>query len=412
MKYSNRLVAWVLAIFIIFSFTTLFIAIFNYNEDKKSILKSRMECYADVVARSSGIEEAKRLLPDDIRITIMNLDGMVMADSKLSAEEMGPHQERPEVMASLKDGDSYLIRQSSTLGGEHVYFAKKYEYFIVRVSQFYTEKQKNFMLPDWSLIVSLNLLLILSVLAVLYLSKRYRKLELLKKEKDTRNLKHELTMNISHELKTPVSSLQGYLETIINHPEMDQERRQLYIERAFIQSMRLADIIADITTVTKLEESPGQYKTSMVNIKLLFDGIIDELSLGLDEHRISVDNQLEPLSIKASHNLLYAIFRNLLENTIKYGGDGCSVKISSKRLAGGVCEIDYHDTGKGVPDEVLGKIFDRFYRMNSDRASGKEGSGLGLSIMRNAVIVHKGMINAYHVPGGGLGFRFTLQDLQ
>lgn len=372
---------WAVFILIAFSFVMLAITIFNYNEDKKIILKSRLECYADVVAKSSSLEEAELLLPEDI-----------------SAHVLG--------------GDEPYEDESLTIDGGYVYFVKKYDNAVVKISQVYGDEQRAFMFPEWTLMASIVLLLFFSVFTFLCISRRYKKLEILKKEKDRRKLMHEMTRNISHELKTPVSSLQGYLETVVNHPDMDDERRQLYVERAFLQSLKLADIITDISTVTKLEETPGQYKISSVNLKVLCDGIIDEFSVCLRAHGIEVINELDPVSIKANNNLMYAIFRNLIENTIKYGGDGCSVKLSSTMLPDGGYEIDYHDTGRGVPDNQLEKIFDRFYRLNSDRASGKNGSGLGLSIIRNAVLAHKGSICAYNVPEGGLGFRFTLKDLQ
>lgn len=412
MKYRNRLVSWVIIIFVSFSLLTLIIAISNHHKDKEAVLKSRMDCYADVVVNSPSLEYAEKVLPEDIRITVLSHQGVVIGDSWLAESEIGMRSERPEIKECIRRGVSYLIRDSESLGGKYVYFAKKYDYVIVRISQHYGEKQMKFMMPDWSLVASIGLLLLISVLAIFYLSNIYKKKELVKKEKETRHIKYELTSNISHELKTPVTSLQAYLETIVSHPDMDEERRQLFEERAYVQSLKLSDIITDITIVTKLEESPGQYKVCPVNIKVLFDEIIEELSGDLTKHEIKVENGLEPVCIRTNGNLMYSIFRNLLENTIKYGGDGCSVSVSSMLRKDGLYELDYHDTGRGFPDDQMDKIFDRFFRLDSDRATGKGGCGLGLSIIRNAVIAHKGTISAYHVKGGGLGFRFTLSDLQ
>ena len=411
MRYRNRLVYWVVAIFIVFSFVTLFIAICNHHHDKKAILASRMECYADLVAQSLDLSLAKKVIPQEIRVTVMSISGEVISDSEEFPVFMNNHADRPEIIECIETGDAYLTRLSESLGVEMVYYAKMYGDKIIRVSQVYGDKQKRFMYPDWSIIVSLILLLIISVLTIFYVSRRYKRLELIKKEKEASKIKQEMTRNISHELKTPVSSLQAYLETIVNNPDMDAERRQHFIERAFVQALKLTDIISDISFVTKLEEVPGKLKLVSVNLKVLFADIVEELSADIALNNIRIVNELDSDNFSGSYNLIYAILRNLLENAVKYAGEGSVVKVSSKLLPDGSHELDFHDNGRGVPEDTIDKIFDRFYRISSDMEMRKEGSGLGLTIVRNSVLAHKGEIHAYHVPGGGLGFRFILKDL-
>ena len=227
-------------------------------------------------------------------------------------------------------------------------------------------------------------------------------------EEDARKLKHDLTGNISHELKTPVSSIRGYLETLVNNPDLPEEKRRFFIERSYLQSLRLTEMINDISLITKIEEAPEQFRFEPVNVRDSFEEVVEELSEKIAEHRITVENLLKPAYIRANYNLIYAIFRNLLENSIKYAGDGCRVRISVKfDTDEGV--FDYSDNGKGVPDEELSRIFTRFYRLSEDRGATSSGSGLGLSIVRNAVLFHKGTITAYRPHDGGLGFRFSIK---
>lgn len=401
MRYRNRLICWVVTIFIVFSCVTIFIASYNYHHDRKIILESRMECYADLVAVSSDAGLVNDMIPGDVSVTVLN-----------SSDFLADHSDRPEIIECMEAGDAYLTRFSESLGVEMVYYAKMYDDRIICVSQVYDDEHKHIMFPLWPLIASLMFLLVVFVLVIFYISRRYKRLELIKKEKDARKIKQEMTRNISHELKTPVSSLQAYLETIVNNPDMDAERRQHFIERAFVQALKLTDIISDISFVTKLEEVPGKLKVVPVNLKVLFADIVEELSADIAQSNIRIENELDSANLAGSYNLVYAILRNLLENSVKYAGEGAVVRVSSKLLADGSHEVDFRDSGRGVPEDKIDKIFDRFYRISSDLEMRKEGSGLGLTIVRNSVLAHKGEISAYHVPGGGLGFRFILKDLR
>ena len=261
------------------------------------------------------------------------------------------------------------------------------------------------------LIISIFFLLVLALMSLIYLSDRYERKEAELSDRETRRLKHEMTGNISHELKTPVSSIQGYLETIVNHPELDGDKRRLFIERSYLQALRLSDMITDISLITKLEEVPEQFKLTPVNLRTVFIEVTDEMAGALEAHGITAENALPPVCVTANYQLVYAIFRNLVENTVKYAGDGCAIYVGGT-AADGIYSLDYRDTGCGVPPDQLERIFERFYRLDADRSRGAGGSGLGLSIVRNAVLFHKGAIRAYCPDGGGLGFSFTLLDLR
>ncbi len=164
--------------------------------------------------------------------------------------------------------------------------------------------------------------------------------------------------------------------------------------------------------ITKLEEVPEQFKIEPVNIKVVFSEVCDEMAERLQAGGITVKNELPPICIRGNYNLIYSIFRNLVENTAKYAGGPCTAVIRYREDGqDGHC-FDYLDTGKGVKDDELEKIFERFYRLDTDRSNPQGGSGLGLSIIRNAVHFHHGNIRAYNIPGGGLGFRFNLRDLK
>ncbi len=411
MTYRNKLIFTISAVFVVFALITVNLGLVSEDGYRRAIIKSRLESYADMVAKSDSLPNVLRYLPGDIRVTVIGEDGAVLLDSSLPLPEMDNHLQRPEVKDCLKDGIGSSIRKSETSEQKYFYFAKAYDGQIIRVAQLFEVNLSKFFRTDWMLILSIFFLLVLALVTLIYLSDRYERQEAEQADRETRRLKHEMTGNISHELKTPVASIQAYLETIVNHPELDGEKRRLFIERSYLQSLRLSDMITDISLITKLEEVPEQFKISPVNIRTALLEVADEMSQSLESHRITIDNQLPPVCVRANYQLVYAIFRNLVENTLKYAGDG-SAASASCTVEEGEYRFDYHDNGVGVKSEDLDRIFERFFRLDADRAKPVGGSGLGLSIVRNAVLFHHGTIRAYCVPGGGLGFSFTLKDLK
>lgn len=413
MSYRNRLVLYVAMIFTVFALISLLVGLANGERYKQSIMQSRLSGYAQMLVEADS--EASSLVayfPEDVRVTIIASDGTVTFDSESDWLSMDNHLSRPEIEECLKKGEGSSIRRSDTSGERFFYYAIEDGGRIVRVAQNFDMEFVDFFSADWMFLLFEFLLLIFSLFILYFLTERYGRKEEERADIETRRLKHEMTGNISHELKTPVSSIQGYLETIVNHPEISEERRRLFIERSYLQSLRLSDMITDISTITKLEEAPEQFKVMPVNLKVVFEEVLEEMGDSIRTHGIQVENKLEPLCVRGNYSLIYSIFRNLIENTMKYAGDGSCVHVSYSASQDGTHCIDYYDTGRGVAEDELDKIFERFYRLDADRGKPVGGSGLGLSIVRNAVLFHKGGIKAYRVPGGGLGFRFTLKDLK
>lgn len=412
MTYRNKLIFTISAIFVVFALITVNLGLVSEDGYRRAIIKSRLESYADMIAVSDSVPEVTRYMPDDLRVTVMTAGGRVLFDSSQPAPEMENHLQRPEIRDCLRKGSGSSIRKSATSSRKYFYYAKSYgDGRIVRVAQLFEVNLSKFFQTDWMLIISIFFLLVLALMSLIYLSDRYERKEAELSDRETRRLKHEMTGNISHELKTPVSSIQGYLETIVNHPELDGDKRRLFIERSYLQALRLSDMITDISLITKLEEVPEQFKLTPVNLRTVFIEVTDEMAGALEAHGITAENALPPVCVTANYQLVYAIFRNLVENTVKYAGDGCAIYVGGT-AADGIYSLDYRDTGCGVPPDQLERIFERFYRLDADRSRGAGGSGLGLSIVRNAVLFHKGAIRAYCPDGGGLGFSFTLLDLR
>ncbi|MEY8719920.1 ATP-binding protein [Bacteroides stercorirosoris] len=228
-------------------------------------------------------------------------------------------------------------------------------------------------------------------------------------EEEQIRLKRQLTQNIAHELKTPVSSIQGYLETIVNNENISREKMQTFLERCYAQSNRLSRLLRDISVLTRMDEAANMIDMEKVDISLLVGSIVNEVSLELEEKRITVVNSLKPkIQLRGNYSLLYSIFRNLMDNAIAYAGTDIHINISCFREDENFYYFSFADTGVGVPQEHLNRLFERFYRVDKGRSRKLGGTGLGLAIVKNSVIIHGGTISAKNNQGGGLEFVFTL----
>jgi len=229
------------------------------------------------------------------------------------------------------------------------------------------------------------------------------------KQEKTRLLKQEMTGNIAHELRTPVTSIRGYLETVLDQP-MDEEMKKHFISRAYHQIKVLSELIQDMSLITKIEEAPQTFKLEEVNIHDLLQTLKNDLILSLNEKRIDMQwNIPDDLMVRGNQNLLYAIFRNLADNTIRYAGENIRIQISKYNEDKDFYYFSFYDTGSGIADEShLNRLFERFYRISEGRTRDTGGSGLGLSIVKNAVAFHKGSITVKNRKEGGLEFLFKI----
>ena len=555
---------------VVFSLFALLLVVFQLRSErnyKQKMLEFRLAAYADIISESrNDYSGAVAKMPDELRVTVMNLDGHVIYDSVRDKDSLDNHSSRPEVIAALRGVQGYSIRTSDSTGIPYFYFAKFYGDIIVRVALPYELDVKRFFRPDFIFLVLALLIFVAALFTVLFLADKfgqgvsrlhklaeaaksgsvdydrisfpdselgdigvsmlesYRRLDesnkiiALEKERlllhihyhdegiaifspekkkvyansnfiqyvntllerptpdlddiwrspvfsplaeflarnshsasdsapvfpfkirkgardygirmliypdsgfeitisdisaveKNRQTKQQMTNNIAHELRTPVSSIRGYLETLKMCRDISPERRHIFIDRAYAQVMRLSDLIRDIALITKIEEAPEQLSKEKLNLKAIADEIFEEFRDTVEKNGMVVENRLpEDLSIMGNASLIYAIFRNLVENSLKYAGTGVTLHLECYARSDGYCHFTYYDTGKGVSEEHLAKIFERFYRVSEGRTRDAGGSGLGLSIVRNAIAFHNGDVRAVNRRDGGLEFLFSLSE--
>lgn len=232
--------------------------------------------------------------------------------------------------------------------------------------------------------------------------------DITKLEKNKR-IKQQMTSNIAHELKTPITSIQGFLETIIADPDIETETQKHFIKRANAQVTRLADLINDIAILNKIEEAGNYFAFNYINISELLNEMMDEHQGLLKEKGMSIEIDIDPgVTIYGNESLVLSIFRNLMGNSLNYAGKNSIIVIKVYHQDKNYYYFSFSDNGVGIPDEHLPRIFERFYRIDSGRSRKLGGTGLGLAIVKNAVSLHKGEITVKNKPGGGVEFLFTL----
>lgn len=227
-------------------------------------------------------------------------------------------------------------------------------------------------------------------------------------ERDENSLlmRRQLTQNISHELKTPVASILGYMETILDNPDMNDDVKRQFITRSHTQALRLTALLRDLSTLNRMDYAPDLLEKEVVDLSKLVADVVEETALVAAQRHMNVVNHLpDGITVKGNPSLLYSIFRNLIDNAISYAGTETTVTIAAERHKD-QWEFTFSDNGAGVADEHLPRLFERFYRVDKGRSRKMGGTGLGLAIVKNAVLLHGGSISVS--CQGGLRFLFTL----
>ncbi|MDD4848255.1 MAG: ATP-binding protein [Bacteroidales bacterium] len=449
----------------------LFFSWYQYHREKQykeSLMNMRLLTYNDdlnALLQDHFSMDSLRIV-EPYRVTIFDFSGNVLFDSKgTEIAKTVNHIDRQEVKDALQRGTGYDVRRHSKITDEtYFYAAKKYDNYIIRSALSYDISLINSLKADatfiWITLIIIVLLGIVFYQVTQRLGKNIRQLndfamradrdevleetikfplnelgeisqhivqiynrlmttkKALEKEKDLvaqhqdeqARIKRQLTQNIAHELKTPVSSIQGYLETIINNKDLPEAQKDAFIERCFQQSTRLAALLHDISNLTRLDEASELIEIEKVNVSEIISNVLKDVALNLNEKQMTVKSNTSDkhIEIIGNQSLIYSIFRNLMDNAIAYSGENVEVVIDCYQEDDQNYYFDFSDNGVGVGEEHLSRIFERFYRVDKGRSRKMGGTGLGLAVVKNAVIFHGGSITAKKAFGGGLEFVFTL----
>lgn len=231
------------------------------------------------------------------------------------------------------------------------------------------------------------------------------------KLKELEDYRKEFLGNVSHELKTPIFNIQGYVLTLLDGALEDKTINRNYLERTEKSINRLISIVEDLETISKLESNEIQLKFEKLNLVKLVDEVFDALEIRVRKKKIELvfdKDYSEPIWAYADKKRIYQVITNLIVNSISYGKDGGRTKVSFMDMGENYL-VEINDNGIGIKKQDISRIFERFYRVDKSRSREQGGTGLGLAIVKHIIEAHKQTINVRSSLNEGTSFVFTIQ---
>lgn len=227
---------------------------------------------------------------------------------------------------------------------------------------------------------------------------------------DKMKIKRQMANDVSHELKTPVGAIKGYLDTMAEYPDMEKAQRVLFINRSCEQMTRLCALLNDLSTITRLDEGAGSIITESVDFYALIYGISNEISIIFRDSEMAFEFDIpKDCAVVGNNGLLYGAVMNLVRNAEVYSR-GTAMGIRCLDYSDGIYLFEFWDNGVGVEEQYLPLLFDRFFRIDKERSRRNGGTGLGLPIVKSTIESFGGSIEIDNQPTGGLVIRFTLRN--
>ena len=239
-----------------------------------------------------------------------------------------------------------------------------------------------------------------------------RIVELIQSERESEKSKNELITNITHDLRTPLTSILGYLEILETNPRLSDEQRKNYLNIAYEKSKKLGSLIEDLFSYTKLSVGSLNVNLDEFDIVKLLSQLLDEMYPLFEKESLNYEfvSNVNEMIVCADSKLIARLFENLINNAIKYGKDGKKIILRFNQLNNDVYEVYVLNYGEIIPRDALTKLFDRFYRVDKSRNSKIAGTGLGLAIAKNIVELHNGKIEVKS-DVNGTEFKVTLNRM-
>ncbi len=409
------------------------------RERIRSDLASSAEVLSDtgllqeVYAASSGgknidQERLSRLQNTSARITWINTDGSILFDNSPDANMSENHFDRPEVQEALKAGSGVIIRNSSTMHSDIMYYALKLEDgTILRISTQARTLTNIFLTAAPIILITLAAILAVCLLLSQFLTSSIlhpieRMAENLddpigppvyselKPFADKIRTQHEnilaaarsrqdFTANVSHELKTPLTAISGYAELIENHMVEGKEEEHA-LQEIRRNSDRLLSLINDILALSELDQADVSLQLTETDLYELAGECCETMKVAADEKQISLLREGSSTVVTADRNQMHELISNLLQNAIRYNNEGGTVTVSTG-TENGRAFLCVEDNGIGIPEDQQDRIFERFYRVDKSRSRETGGTGLGLAIVKHIAKLHDAEIHLESAPGKG-----------
>lgn len=230
--------------------------------------------------------------------------------------------------------------------------------------------------------------------------------------KDKENYRKEFIGNISHELKTPLFTIQGYVLTLLQGAVKDKEVRDKYLKRTAKGVERLIYVVKDLDLITQFESGIKSIDRTKFDIVKIIENVFDLLEMRAAKNQISLSfdkEYLEPIFVNADEERIQQVLTNLIINSLKYGVENGKTEVAIQELNMEKIVILVNDNGEGIAEEHIPRLFERFYRVDKTGNRKQGGSGLGLAIVKHIIEAHQEKLMVESTLGVGSDFSFTLQ---
>lgn len=396
-----------------------------------SIIEDEIRQEADYICAAIDISgkaylEQMDAVRKNTRVTLIDPEGNVIYDSKEDEVTFQNHKNRPEIQKAIKNGSGQDIRESDTLNQEMFYYAVRLkDGDILRVSRSVDTAFRTALrvLPVMG-IIAVVMLIFAWILARWQVTRLIRPINQLdleyplendvyeeltpllqridrqNKEKDAvANMRKEFSANVSHELKTPLTSISGYAE-IMKDGLVKPEDMKAFSERIYNEARRLITLVEDIIKLSKLDEGNIDVEKEEVDLYQLTREICSRLAPQAAQKKVHVEVTGEPVSCTGIRHILDEMIYNICENAIKYNKEGGSLSVWVGNTLQGK-KVIVTDTGIGIPEDQKERIFERFYRVDKSHSKETGGTGLGLSIVKHGAMIHDARIKVESKVGKG-----------
>lgn len=414
--------------------------IYSYFERKIFSELETEAVFLEQYIADSNLSDLKKFNSIKNRITLIHNDGTVYFDNMVDASRLENHSLREEFVAAKEKGTAKVSRYSSTMTDKTLYFAKSLQNGdVLRISCDQHSVAVLVLGMSQTLLIMLVLAVIISGIAAVWTSRRitnplnqinlekpescavYEELKPFTKriaeenyEKTQREeLRKQFTANVSHELKTPLTSISGFAE-ILKNGGTDEKTTKDFAGTIYEESQRMISLVNDIIKLSKLDEKSISLEKEPIELLGLSKEIAKILSASAKAKNIKLDVHGDSGKIMGVQPVIYEMIYNLIDNAIKYNVQNGTVEVTVKEenpekghTFGNKTVISVRDTGIGIPKNEQDRVFERFYRIDKSRSKELGGTGLGLSIVKHAAKFHDAAINLSSKEGEGSTFTIT-----
>ena len=384
--------------------------------------------YISKAVQISGTEYLNQMdeVRANTRITWISTEGTVLYDSTEDEHTFENHKNRPEVKKAFAEGEGEDIRKSDTIGEEMCYYAEKMpDGTVLRVSRTMNSAMKSaFHILPFMIFLALVMIVTAWLLSKWQIERLIRpintldlenpleqemypelqplleRIEQSNKEKEAvAAMRREFSANVSHELKTPLTSISGYAE-IMKDGLVRPEDMQHFSEKIYQEASRLITLVEDIIKLSRLDEGRVELEKEEVDLYELSREIISRLAPQAAKNQVRLELTGESVKYTGIRQILDEMIYNITENAIKYNNPGGRVSVWAGSTLRGK-KVVVTDNGIGIPEDQIDRIFERFYRVDKSHSKERGGTGLGLSIVKHGVMLHHGEVHVESKLGEG-----------